>query len=142
MDDAISKRRLVNPPEGCMWVAVGPANQIKPLPRAAHSADVDDPLQELLPAVRDDHGPDWRIEVVPFCEMPNLPTVRYWFADGAVHAGPDADKAKLHVRLQRDAKLRAEVDPIVSNPLRWQALSRRKQRAWETYRQQLLDVPD
>lgn len=50
-------------------------------------------------------------------------------------------KESNFVRMDRDAILETEVDPIVSNPLRWNAMSKEKQDAWTKYRQDLLDVP-
>jgi hypothetical protein len=44
------------------------------------------------------------------------------------------------VRMQRDALLATEVDPIVSNPLRWADLSTEQQQAWASYRRALLDI--
>ena len=41
----------------------------------------------------------------------------------------------------RDVKLRNEVDPIVTNPLRWAGLTEAKQNEWATYRTDLLNVP-
>tara|TARA_Y100001938_G_C8045744_1_gene408768 strand:+ start:1088 stop:1387 length:300 start_codon:yes stop_codon:yes gene_type:complete len=48
---------------------------------------------------------------------------------------------KVMARSHRDYLLTTEVDPIVTNPLRWDALSTDKQNEWKTYRQALLDVP-
>ena len=45
------------------------------------------------------------------------------------------------VRVQRDAKLTNEVDPVVSNPLRWADLSSEEQTEVAAYRTALLDVP-
>ena len=45
------------------------------------------------------------------------------------------------VRDQRDAKLRLDVDPVVSNPLRWADLTAEKQNEWSQYRTDLLNVP-
>ena len=45
------------------------------------------------------------------------------------------------VRDQRDAKLRLDVDPVVSNPLRWADLTTEKQNEWSQYRTDLLNVP-
>jgi len=45
------------------------------------------------------------------------------------------------VRGQRDLKLKHEVDPIVTNPLRWAELTAEKQNEWATYRTDLLNVP-
>ena len=52
----------------------------------------------------------------------------------------DAAQAQI-VRSARDAILANEVDPLVSNPLRWAGLTAEKQTAWADYRQALLDVP-
>lgn len=45
-------------------------------------------------------------------------------------------------RFHRDVMLRSDVDPIVSNPLRWDALTTEKQSEWLQYRTDLLDVPE
>tara|TARA_R100001460_G_scaffold61162_1_gene101256 strand:+ start:316 stop:732 length:417 start_codon:yes stop_codon:yes gene_type:complete len=52
----------------------------------------------------------------------------------------DAKKA-LDVRELRDHLLQSEVDPIVSNPLRWAEMSSEKQAEWAQYRTDLLNVP-
>ena len=44
-------------------------------------------------------------------------------------------------RMYRDQLLQAEVDPVVTNPLRWAELSSTEQQAWADYRTALLDVP-
>ncbi len=46
----------------------------------------------------------------------------------------------IDVRATRDTLLRANVDPIVSNPLRWESLTEKKQDEWKEYRQKLLDI--
>ena len=51
----------------------------------------------------------------------------------------DAAEAK-NVRATRDTKLSVEVDPIVSNPLRWGGMTAEQQAAWAAYRQALLDI--
>lgn len=51
------------------------------------------------------------------------------------------ERAKLETRFQRNILLETEVDPIVSNPLRWQSMSSEEQQRWADYRQALLDVP-
>lgn len=51
-------------------------------------------------------------------------------------------KAAIQVRLQRDSILVSEVDPIVSNPLRWADLTTDQQNAWAQYRTDLLDITD
>lgn len=45
------------------------------------------------------------------------------------------------VRAVRDEILVNEVDPIVTNPLRWDAMTPEKQQEWADYRQALLDLP-
>ena len=53
-----------------------------------------------------------------------------------VEAGiPDA------VRMDRNMRLETEVDPIVSNALRWAEMSTEQQNAWAQYRTDLLNVP-
>ena len=44
-------------------------------------------------------------------------------------------------RTVRDNMLQLEVDSIVSNPLRWAALTTEKQNEWAQYRTDLLNVP-
>jgi hypothetical protein len=50
-----------------------------------------------------------------------------------------AEKARL-IRMERDFKLES-LDLIISNPLRWAAMSSDEQALWVTYRTALLDVP-
>lgn len=45
------------------------------------------------------------------------------------------------VRRERDRRLASEVDPIVTNPLRWSDLTTEKQNEWTQYRTDLLNVP-
>ena len=51
------------------------------------------------------------------------------------------DELSASIRLQRDQKLIEEVDPIVSNPLRWAELTEAKQTEWTQYRLDLLNLP-
>jgi|13_taG_2_1085334.scaffolds.fasta_scaffold61868_1 hypothetical protein len=46
-----------------------------------------------------------------------------------------------NARAQRDNKLTREIDPIVTNPLRWADLTTEKQNEWTQYRTDLLNVP-
>ena len=50
--------------------------------------------------------------------------------------------AASQVRAERDRRLVTEVDPIVSNALRWADLTATKQAEWTQYRTDLLNVPD
>lgn len=51
-------------------------------------------------------------------------------------------QAAAAVRYQRDEILVNEVDPIVSNPLRWADMTTEQQNAWSAYRTALLDITD
>lgn len=53
----------------------------------------------------------------------------------------DAEAAEK-VRHIRNSKLTKEVDPIVTNPLRWAELTAEKQAEWTQYRRDLLDITD
>lgn len=91
---------------------------------------------------------------IPFTCDPN--DTGALFDTAALHAAMDADPetaayvpptqaeldaaAAADVRAQRDFLLATEVDPIVSNPLRWADLSADQQAAWATYRRALLDI--
>lgn len=91
---------------------------------------------------------------IPFTCDPN--DTGALFDAAALHATMDADPATeayvpptqeeldaaaaQNVRAQRDRLLATQVDPIVSNPLRWADLSAEQQQAWATYRRALLDI--
>ena len=51
-------------------------------------------------------------------------------------------EAEAAVRGQRDMLLEIEVDPIVSNPLRWADMTTEQQNAWSQYRTDLLNITD
>ena len=51
------------------------------------------------------------------------------------------EAAAFEVRYERDQRLETEVDPIVSNLLRWNDLTTAQQNAWTQYRTDLLGVP-
>jgi len=53
----------------------------------------------------------------------------------------DAEAAAL-VREERSYRLEEEVDPLVSNPLRWGDLSTEKQTEWSQYRTALLNITE
>jgi hypothetical protein len=55
-------------------------------------------------------------------------------------ADEDARQADFS-RYQRNQLLENEVDPIVTNPLRWADLTAEKQNEWTQYRTDLLNVP-
>ena len=51
-------------------------------------------------------------------------------------------QAAAQVRGERDQRLVAEVDPIVTNPLRWADLTAAEQAEWTQYRTDLLNITD
>lgn len=53
----------------------------------------------------------------------------------------EGEDAINNLRRLRNEKLTEEVDPIVSNPLRWASMTEAKQQEWADYRQALLDLP-
>lgn len=67
-----------------------------------------------------------------------------WLYEGGEFkpAPPDLQALASQVRAERDRRLREEVDPIVTNPLRWADLTVEQQEAWAAYRRALLDVPE
>ena len=51
-------------------------------------------------------------------------------------------EAPMRARSQREEILVNEVDPVVSNSLRWAELTDAKQAEWTQYRTDLLNLPD
>lgn len=51
-------------------------------------------------------------------------------------------QAATEVRAERDRILATEVDPIVSNPLRWADMTTEQQNTWSQYRADLLNITD
>jgi hypothetical protein len=62
-------------------------------------------------------------------------------AEFEIPADITGDDAIRLIRQIRDQILTNEVDPFVSNPLRWASLTEAKQQEWADYRQALLDLP-
>lgn len=91
-------------------------------------------------AIGDDLSPEYPAGTI---EVPLKPGRFYewvgnaWMLDQAAF---DARETKT-ARAKRDGLLVVEVDPLVSNPLRWGELTPEQQQAWRDYRQVLLDVP-
>jgi hypothetical protein len=78
-------------------------------------------------------------------EVPLQPSDKHTF-NGTEWVAPtqaelDADLAAI-LRFERDQKLDQEVDPVVTNPLRWAELTDAKQAEWTQYRTDLLNLPD
>ena len=67
-------------------------------------------------------------------------------SDVAAYVPPTQEEldaeAAAWVRNERDYRLATDVDPIVSNPLRWGSLSDEQQLAFTVYRQNLLDITE
>jgi len=57
------------------------------------------------------------------------------------HNQAPIDMLPFIIREQRNQKLLEEVDPIVTNPLRWVELTEDKQAEWTQYRTDLLNLP-
>jgi hypothetical protein len=55
---------------------------------------------------------------------------------------PTTDEVADAVRKARNYKLETEVDPVVSNPLRWADLTPEQQQAYSDYRRSLLNMTD
>jgi len=52
------------------------------------------------------------------------------------------DRVALAVKDERSFLLTNFVDPLVTNPLRWEELTPEKQQEWRDYRQALLNITD
>lgn len=63
-------------------------------------------------------------------------------AAGRITEAEHAERLAAKVRVERDSILRQEVDPVVTNPLRWDGMSEKEQAAYATYRRALLDIPE
>jgi hypothetical protein len=61
---------------------------------------------------------------------------------GRINQTEYTERLSKEVRQQRDGLLATKIDPIVTNPLRWNDLSKEEQDRIATYRQALLDVPE
>ena len=67
------------------------------------------------------------------------------FGEVAAYTPPadiTGEDALAKVRTERDNLLTTEVDPVVTNPLRWAEMSTVDQEAWTAYRRALLDITD
>ena len=64
------------------------------------------------------------------------------FGEIAPYVPPSNEVLAQTARNDRNARLFSQVDPIVSNPLRWNDLTQVQKDALVAYRQALLDIPD
>ena len=60
----------------------------------------------------------------------------------ADYTPPSDENLSSAVRMERDYILVREVDPIITNPLRWDDLTTNEQNAWKQYRTDLLNITD
>jgi hypothetical protein len=74
---------------------------------------------------------------------PDFKFFRSWVVQGSDVVEDSNQKLKVQadfIRFERNERLLLEVDPVVTNPLRWSSLSEAKRQAWADYRQALLDI--
>ena len=60
--------------------------------------------------------------------------------DVADYTPPTDEELAVSIRAERDHYLQYDVDPIVSNPLRWADMTTETQNAWVQYRIDLLNI--
>ncbi len=71
---------------------------------------------------------------IQLTEEEEIQLAEEWAAENA--------KAPEYAREHRNNLLSSEVDPIVSNTLRWNDMTDAKRTEWTNYRQSLLDIED
>jgi hypothetical protein len=74
----------------------------------------------------------------PYPEKPNYPCN---FNKDTEEWVWDEELSWINLRHERDTKLQLQVDPIVSNPLRWNSFSEEQQLNYSNYRDALLNLP-
>lgn len=52
------------------------------------------------------------------------------------------DDEKNSLRIHREYVFRTEIDPVITNPVRWAEMSEAKQAEWLQYRRDWLDITD
>ena len=91
-----------------------------------------------IPYTLDPHDPDNTVS--------NEDLLALIGSDYAAYVAPTQEEldanAAAGVRWERDDRLANEVDPIVSNPLRWNDMTPEQQGAWSQYRTDLLNITD
>jgi len=100
----------------------------------AYYVEISEPSKEFL---KNFPRPDGWIEVTP------QPEEYYDYVDGEWVENLESKTTILseRVRIKRDSILLTEVDPLVTNPLRWADLTAEKQAEWAVYRTALLNIP-
>lgn len=102
--------------------------------------EINHPIHGWIPFTCDptDSGATFNVAEL-YAEMQSDPATKEYIPPSQEEI--DARLAK-NIRTRRDDILRYEVDPIVSNPLRWADLTPEQQQLWATYRRALLDITD
>lgn len=80
---------------------------------------------------------------LPHCHEIFARCVAGEFGAIAPYVAPDdatQEEALSVVRAMRNELMTSEVDPVVSNPLRWADMTAEQQNEWATYRRALLDI--
>ena len=77
-----------------------------------------------------------------FKPYPPKPTYPVTFDKVSEQWAVDIEAAWSSLRAERDYRLETQVDPIVSNPLRWSSMSQEEQGAYSAYRLELLSLPE
>lgn len=80
--------------------------------------------------------------LVDFIEVPDEEVVAGMIYDSSTGTYSARPANEFEVRRDRDFILQGEVDPIVTNPLRWNNMSAEEQQQWSDYRQALLDITE
>jgi len=76
-------------------------------------------------------------------EVPLMPSVNHTWSGSQWVLRPQSEIDALSasiVRGERGHRLVSQVDPVVSNPLRWADMTAEKQGEWVAYRRALLDI--
>jgi len=101
-------------------------------PEIGHWQAIEEPSQEIL----NKYPPGTKR--IPLCPGPGYTfNGTKWVAP--TQAWLDDNAAKI-ARAERAALLYHHVDPVVSNPLRWNSMTQAQRDAWAAYRQALLDI--
>ena len=99
--------------------------------------EINHPVHGWIPYLLTDYDDDTTID--------NDAVVALIGSDFVAHVPPTQDELDtqlaLEARVERDRMLVEDVDPIVTNPLRWEGLTADEKAAWTTYRADLLSVP-
>ena len=99
--------------------------------------DFDDLSEEFVPfTARATDSHEHGSEIFARCVAGDFGPV----ADYVPPADVTGEAALNAVRAKRNHILQTEVDPVVSNPLRWADMTAEQQEAWADYRRALLDI--